>query len=234
MAAARLDMPPSTFRTHSLGVTGTPTAAVRVAPARPWPVRLSVRGPTGGQLAFLAAAQAELQMSTAPAGAFRLGPEVIVFALAEHQALYAAGDLAGTVISVAVSQIIPPIRLTLDERAEGFAATFRTHNLRALGSRDVVTIASADRRPLRVVLEHGAAGNIALVSDASDELTNPGGAQRGFAYNVGAFETHVLVVAPYQSLYAAAVTAGLQMSVSVCPIVGVVGPTGIPGPDGQE
>lgn len=233
-----VDMAPTTFRTRSVvGLIGTPNAAIRIVAATPYAQRVVVLQTAGATPAFVGFSAADLETpgTVAPGGAFQLPPGPVVLVLAENQPLLVAATAAGTRIAVSASQEIPigpsPTGVEIQP------TTFRTYTTPVLGAQAAQVVPTV-RTPKRVVARTLA--GVVFLSDSAGEL-NSGGPIPGGSFEMPAALTAsgvIFVLAPNQKLSAVSTGvvggAGLAMSVSEIPLPAIRGPTGIPGPDGQE
>jgi hypothetical protein len=228
-------MDPTAFRSYTIRLVGT--QATRIAPAAPWPQRLVIRHGAEAQFVFLSDSTAELESvgGVFPIGAYHLRaatPTVLV--IAPDQSLYAVASVDLNELSISRSQAIPkahdpgPLR----------PSTFRGHNLQIpVGTPNAAKqIVTPSTRPQRVVIREVEQSDVFLsASPATLNQATPGATIPG-AYRIAAGDpTQIFVTAAGQALYAApAVVQTLFVSVSEISPVAPEGPTGIPGPDGQE
>lgn len=249
-----IGMRQSSFRTHTLNLVGTPNAAIRIAPADSvYSQRVLVRHATAGARVIVGPDPAELDMLQSVAQPIPMTsygvpanmPTPMV--LAPGQALWGAGTVAGIRVSVHSSQVIPipsgdsPL---YDDIAQ---PVFRRIFLRAAGP--VVApwpsassiIVTASPRPQRVVVSHYSdlfPPRVVYVSSGSEGTldTYPAAGPIPFAYEVGSAEATLFVLAPGQHLEAAAnqTTVSVFVQAAEISLKRVLGPTGIPGPGGEE
>lgn len=234
------------FRTVSLIVAGSrPSAAVPIVESRPAFQRVVILQNTGVNGAFVSESAQELNTPAASFGqAFQLIPNVaLVLVVAPHQTLYGASVVAGTRISIATSVEVPmPPNGWRDEYP---ATSFRTITV---PTAEAIQIAPGGAIPKRVVIEsrlpaNPAAASSIFVSGTAGELNLPS-AVPGVAFELRrpTLTTNpsriVLITAPQQPLYAiqrpAAGPANISVSYSNLHLPALRGPTGIPGPDGEE
>lgn len=228
-------MEPTAFRSYTLRLVGT--QATQIAPGTPWPQRLVIRHGADGQFVFLSDSTAELVSvgGASPAGSYQLRaatPTVLV--VAPEQNLYAVGDVDLIELSISRSQAVPrahdpgPLR----------PSTFRGHTLNVpVGTPNAAKqIVPPSTRPQRVVIQQIEQSDVFISASAATLNQATPGATIPGAYRIAAGDpTQIFVTAPGQALYAApAVVRQLFVSVSEISPAAPEGPTGIPGPDGQE
>ncbi len=237
-------MQPTELRTFTLGVLGTPNAAVRICPALNVRQRVVIIQ-TGGfpSLPFVSQNAAELDNSgtVTPGNGFLIPATAtigipVVLSLAPRQKLVAAASVAGARICVARSAEIPGL---MQPDVDFGETIFRTFTLPLLGAAAAIRVVPATNVPKRVIALQtaGVLGISAFLSTTAAELDSSPSPTPGNAFEIqgaGNRPTIVFVVAPRQALYAVG-TAGAGLTLSVSDILpGPRGPTGIPGPDGQE
>ena len=218
----------TTFRTTTLGLVGTPSAAVPIAPRGPTWKRLVVR--SGAAATFLSTSAQELEINgqITPGGAFRLPAGVsIVLALEPNEHLMAVAAVAAGQIFVSVSDELPEKQVLVAPQI----TTTRQRTLPALGTRSIRVVQSGPV-PRRVTVFSEFA--VSLLSDSAAELNLPGQTIPGFAYQVPAGGTDTFILAPGQPLFGVGLGAVLNVVVSDLAVDLPRGPTGIPGPDGAE
>jgi hypothetical protein len=198
-----LSMEPTTFRTFRLRPIGAGSgAAPRIVQSSSYNQRVVVFMPPGqlnGGLVSTSAAELNIPAQAFPGEAYTIpvnSPQVLVLVPGQH--LDAAGP-NGTRMSVSVSQDIPRVE-GLPPKGLGLQPTqFRTYTLPVLGVDPAIRIVPTSRVPRRVRLFPSFAERI-FVSDAAEELNIPQQPTPGNAFEVGEV---VLVLAPWQALYAA-------------------------------
>lgn len=239
-------MEPTQFRTVSLFVAGSRAAvATPLVEPRPTFQRVVILQNTGAVGAFVSESAQELNIPAASFGqAFQLIPNAaLILVVSPNQTLYGAGISVATRVSIATSAEVP---MPSDEWRDEYPATsFRTITV---PTTEAIQIVPGGAIPKRVVIESRLPGGQAAVSSifisgAATELNLPS------AVPGGAFELLrptattnpsrvVLLTAPQQPLYAiqrpAAGPANISVSYSNLHLPALRGPTGIPGPDGEE
>lgn len=233
-------MEPTSFHTFSLPILGTGTA-IQVVPVAPYFRRVAIVQSGGAPPVFIASVAEELDMSgvAVPGGGFQfpavIGGDPLIFVVAPGERVVAAATVAGTRLAVSVSQTIPNPKGPLPPGLGRDPTTFRTYTLPAIGTQ-AVPITPGSSVPKRIVARVNA-GTAFIGSDAGDQNIAgqpiPGNAFELIA--VGA-PSATFVTAPGQKLVASGDIVGRQLSLSVSDILisELRGPTGIPGPDGQE
>ena len=226
---ARVPMERTTFRTHALGLVGATNGSIDIVSPTPHAKRVVLYAelPAIGRI-FVSSAVGELELPGAvtPGEAFgfvRRTP--IVLALPSGQPLRAAATLPGASLSVSVSQAIPFARRPVKRIPT--RSTFRTFNLPAGGA--PAWIAQWSDVPQRVTVSGAGLAAVTLGHSANplaEAFTLPG---------IGAGILFVFVKAPDQELYAASALGDtIAVAVSDISVDYPRGPTGIPGPAGQE
>lgn len=229
-----IKMPPTSFNSQTVA-----PATVQIVGATPWPQRVLLYHATLGSQVFVAESQAAIDIE-APApvrsGAYAL-PAVAaqVLTVGPNQPLYAASDGAPVLLAVSASAAIPFPKPEELARARGMRIGDTEFGSYVLGVGVTTHIVGGLSFPRRVVAQIPGTGGF-LASSTGNPLAD--------AFTVPAFgglnPPMTFVLAPDQPLYASLApgsppaAAGLSVAVSDIPILGVRGPTGIAGPDGQE
>jgi len=227
---------PTSFDTHNPGTVGMQGQAVPICGAHDRPRRVVVEVVGEGRVFIGRAAQPlEVPGATVPSASYALafgGPHII--AIGPKQTLFAVTDTPGTLLSAAVNDaLVASFKTAEFERAiQRIRPTeFDTQALPPAQAGFKFPIANKGERAKRVVLNFSAVGAALFVSRmalaAAPEYTMP------------ATGPHVFILAPMQEMFVrlsnpGGDTAFVSSIVSEIPFEAYVGPTGIPGPDGQE
>jgi len=235
-----VSMEPTTFRTYSLNQLGAPSAAIRVVQSSPNYQRVVLLQPQSGLGAIVSESAEELDFQGPPLSfirgeAYRLAPFIPnILVLGPHQSLVAVTTSAVIPrISVSVSAEIPPAPKIFPTIKD--PAFFRTFRVPFIGT-PTIRIVPATDLPQRVVINHSGG---TFFSSAPNELSTPGMINPGEAFESSGSLTLTFLLAPGQALYAAqnlgpGQDVRLSVSASKLDLPSLRGPTGIPGPDGEE
>jgi hypothetical protein len=234
-------MEPTTFRTYSLNLGGAPNAAIRVVRKAAHYQRVVLFQDTGttGALVSTSAAELDLAGPVFAGEAFTLSPQTVqVLVVGPGQHLVAVGTsiVVPTRLSVSISAEIPPPPKIFPEIKD--PAFFRTFTPSIIGT-DAIRIVPASNLPQRVVIDNPIAGTQIFIASMAAEL---GIVQAipGDAFTITAPAPNgiaaTFILAPEQALHAAQTAAGSLLGVhaSKLDLPALRGPTGIPGPDGEE
>lgn len=189
-----------------------PGPSVQIVGRQPWPQRVLLHDIGAGNIFVSDSGGAGIGQRTIQVPGN--GPTVIV--LAPNQDLYAAADAVGGILSVAASAAIPRGR----SRPMGLSSFDEQPSGQVLDISDLPRRVTAALPPAvsgRIGTQANVAGGVAVFTMVPATL-------------------YTFVIAPGQALYGL-ITAGLgQFSIHASDLVPGVprGPTGIPGPDGQE
>jgi hypothetical protein len=222
-------MPPTTFETTAIFPPGPGRRSQEIVAAKPWPQRVVGLNVSGGGIIRVSDAP---NAGTGPRNVVipATGPTVIV--LAPGQSLYGVSDsAAGRNLALSVSATIPGGR----SRQMG-ASIFTTVEAGVAGSTGAQLLDASDL-PRRVVLSLPTL-IFGQVATAPSSLKNAVAAANANAFTVIGAIFMTFVLAPGQALFGSLGTGSGAggFSVHASDLVGNLprGPTGIPGPDGQE
>ncbi len=191
-------------------------ASIEVVSKKPWPQRVLMQD-LGGNVFVSDAPNARVGPRAIDVQAF---PQVIV--LAPGQTLYASAALVGGVLGLAISAAIP-------------AGFHRRTGQSFFGAMPPGQLVDPKDIPQRVTVTLPA-GSTGQVSADPRLVAQP--APQGNSTRITAVQFYVIVLAPQQALYGILTAGAGPFAISASDLVsgpGVSrGPTGIPGPDGQE
>ncbi|KKN61366.1 hypothetical protein LCGC14_0522980 [marine sediment metagenome] len=242
-------MEPTKFRTVSLPAVGSRSdAAVPLVEPRPTFQRVVIVQSTGAPGAFVSASAQELNTSGAIFGlGFQLivpGPfSSMVLVISPHQTLYGVGTslVIPTRVSISTSVEVPAVSKEFEDECP--STWFRTISIPTV---EAIQIVPGGGIPKRVVIESRppplpAPASSIFISDSAEELNIPSPVPGGSfeLLRSGSRPPRVIfITAPQQPLYAihrpAMGPANISVSVSNLHLAALRGPTGIPGPDGEE